>query len=94
MTKRFLNIFIGSGIIKLDLKCQTYEPNSLIQSQGVIQPNKTGKDIIPKLNYSLDRCVFSNNNLKFKDVILDWPIFHVVKQASDLKYSSHKVNEI
>lgn len=38
--------------------------------------------------------MFSKVKLKFKDVNLELSIIYIVKQASDVRYASHKVNEI
>jgi hypothetical protein len=84
----------GSGKLHLESICKAYGLRTLIQAQNVIFTNVTDKDILPKFNLSLDCCDLMGEKVPFEQISLDLPIKHVINGVNDLKYASHKVDEI
>ena len=84
----------GTGKLQFMKRCKGYGLNVMIQSQTVLRNNVTNKDIIPPLDLKYDCCLESGINTKLSALQLDLPLKNVVTKMEDLKYASHKVEEV
>ena len=84
----------GTGKLKLVKKCKGYGPKVLIQSQFVFNSNYSNKDVIPPLSLSYDCCLDWNVAETVNSMKIDTHLNHIVNNIEDLKYASHKVQEV
>ena len=84
----------NTGVITLNGKCKGYGIKTILQAKNVIESNATKKDIVPKVNITLDCCESFSPQIHLEKLSLDLPLHNVLNSANDLKLASYKINEV
>jgi hypothetical protein len=85
---------VGTGKLKLNASCKAYGTKVLIQAQMTTETNSTESDIIPYLSLEVDCCQSESKILRLDDIHLDLPLNNVINHLDDLRWASHKVNDV
>lgn len=84
----------GTGKLQFVKKCKGYGPKVLIASKIIISSNTSHKDVIPPLSLSYDCCVDDRVTEGVSKLKINSHLKHIVNNIEDLKYASHKVQEV
>jgi len=74
--------------------CKAYGRRIFIQSHSTLVSNRTSKDVIPPLSLEYDSCGGIDNTFKLNELHLHIPLRSVTSSLNDLRFVSHKVEDV
>ena len=85
---------LGTGKLQLNSMCKAYGSRIFIQSHSTLVSNRTSKDVIPPLSLKYDCCGGIDNTFKLNELHLHIPLRSVTSSADDLRFASHKAEDV